>query len=515
MTSNKAVAQWTIEALEHLGVEHLIFSPGSRNTPLIIAGTASKKLVHHTVLDERSAAFVALGAARQTNMPVALCCTSGSAIANYHPAVLEAFYSKIPILLLTADRPEDRIGKGEGQTCIQKDFFTPHIGASFHLNENVTAQEVVQVFSQAQEVLHLRHEPVHINISFDEPLYDTSEGVPSLVWEETVAAELDTLGSLKALHSFESIAVVCGQLSPEETQTILSENLIERSGAHWFVDPLSGLLSHEKTTSLENLKYYTPDALVSFGGQWMSKFPKFHMRSLKLALHVHVDPYQAWDVADAEEFVVIKNRLTACIDELATLKTIQPVPKQRTVPILPWSDAAAFRILLQKIELESDAILHIGNSSLPRYLEYFSFNKGVYINRGVSGIDGCVSTAVGAAMVHADRPHFLFVGDQSFLYDSGAMLQIKKVPNLKVIVFNNGVGQIFDWLPGTHKVSSAAQQVYANAQEVDLVTLARAYGVSAATVASEEVLNVLDQVQLLEIDTKNAQNSQAYSILKI
>ncbi len=112
MTSDKAIAQWIIEALQQMGVQSLVFSPGSRNAPLIIAGTANADISFHTVLDERSAAFQAIGEALITQKPVAICCTSGSAVANYYPGVLEAYYSKIPLVIITADRPANRIGKG-------------------------------------------------------------------------------------------------------------------------------------------------------------------------------------------------------------------------------------------------------------------------------------------------------------------------------------------------------------------------------------------------------------------
>ena len=120
MTSDKAIAQWIIEALQQMGVQSLLFSPGSRNAPLIIAGTAYPDISFHTVLDERSASFQAIGEALITQNPVAKCCTSVSAVANYYPGVLEAYYSKIPLLILTADKPH---WEGEGQSCVQRNFF--------------------------------------------------------------------------------------------------------------------------------------------------------------------------------------------------------------------------------------------------------------------------------------------------------------------------------------------------------------------------------------------------------
>ncbi|MCH1454988.1 MAG: 2-succinyl-5-enolpyruvyl-6-hydroxy-3-cyclohexene-1-carboxylate synthase, partial [Schleiferiaceae bacterium] len=118
MTTDKAAAQWTLEALAQAGVQTIVFSPGSRNAPLIIAAEALGVFEMMVLGDERSAAFHALGRSQMTEAPVAVCCTSGSALANYYPAILEAYYAHVPIIILSADRPEDRINKGEGQTCV-------------------------------------------------------------------------------------------------------------------------------------------------------------------------------------------------------------------------------------------------------------------------------------------------------------------------------------------------------------------------------------------------------------
>ena len=120
MTTDKAAAQWTLEALAQAGVKTIVFSPGSRNAPLIIAAEALGVFEMMVLGDERSAAFHALGRSQVTEAPVAVCCTSGSALANYYPAILEAYYAHVPIIILSADRPQDRINKGEGQTCMRE-----------------------------------------------------------------------------------------------------------------------------------------------------------------------------------------------------------------------------------------------------------------------------------------------------------------------------------------------------------------------------------------------------------
>ena len=171
MTTTKHTAHWTLQALAQAGVKTIVFSPGSRNAPLVIAAEALGSFTLEVLGDERSAAFNALGRSLVTGSPVAVCCTSGSALANYYPAVLEAYYAHVPLIVLSADRPEERINKGEGQTCIQRDFYEPHVAASVHIEEDSSASEVVSLLAYALNAQHVEMRPIHINLAFDEPLY--------------------------------------------------------------------------------------------------------------------------------------------------------------------------------------------------------------------------------------------------------------------------------------------------------------------------------------------------------
>ena len=170
MTTTKHTAHWTLQALAQAGVKTIVFSPGSRNAPLVIAAEALGSFTLEVLGDERSAAFNALGRSLVTGSPVAVCCTSGSALANYYPAVLEAYYAHVPLIVLSADRPEER-NKGEGQTCIQRDFYEPHVAASVHIEEDSSASEVVSLLAYALNAQHVEMRPIHINLAFDEPLY--------------------------------------------------------------------------------------------------------------------------------------------------------------------------------------------------------------------------------------------------------------------------------------------------------------------------------------------------------
>lgn len=508
MTTDKAVANWTIDALAQLGMRTLIFSPGSRNTPLIIAGTSRHEIQCHTVLDERSAAFQAMGSALITDEIVGVCCTSGSALANYYPAVLEAFYSKIPLVLITADRPVNRINKGEGQTCEQADFYGRHIGFSASFDENTTAGEFNEVIEHIHRCLKVKREPVHINLHFDEPLYGQVERFAPLELPLFSIPEV-TKADSSDLNECEKVAIVCGQMRPRDAKNVKSSGILTSSNATWFVDPLSHLLGEDNCVNIDELVDHKFDGLLSFGGQWMSKSPKFHVRSLNLKAHVHCDPYQGWNVSDLKNFTWVKSSL-ADLDALPFVSFLKAGKKRLEIPVLPWSDALAIQTIISS--LASEVVLHLGNSSIPRYMSYFRHNGPVYCNRGISGIDGSLSASIGAAQSSPEKNHVLIIGDQSFLYDSNALIQLSRINNLRVYVINNGVGEIFNWLPGTSEVSPAAKAVYANYQQVSVSALAVAYGCGSQVVKNVAQLQEASNT-VIEVLTVGAKNTAAYKKL--
>jgi len=182
---------------------------------------------------------------------------------------------------------------------------------------------------------------------------------------------------------------------------------------------------------------------------------------------------------------------------------------------LPWSDAAAFQSVVSK--LNTTDVLHLGNSSIVRYFNYFPKAVQLYGNRGVAGIDGSLSTAVGAALADPDRRHILIIGDQSFLYDHNGFYGQKIPQNLVVCVLNNGVGGIFDWLPGTASTGSTAQRVFANAQHVNLEGIASAFGVDYEAVSSVAALvAALDTAVAPKIiDSKTEQHANLAALVAL
>ena len=295
MTTTKHTAHWTLQALAQAGVKTIVFSPGSRNAPLVIAAEALGSFTLEVLGDERSAAFNALGRSLVTGSPVAVCCTSGSALANYYPAVLEAYYAHVPLIVLSADRPEERINKGEGQTCVQRDIYEPHVAASVHIEEDASASDLLSQLDFALRAQQVEMRPIHINLAFDEPLYAQElEPEPvGMVFSDDVI-EFHGIPDDQPVPSFsayKSVAVIAGQLLPQESAQLRA---VLDKGVAWtlFADPMSGVLDHSQAVPMEALLDLEPDAVLSIGGQWINKKPKQHLRALGIKKHVHIDIFQ-------------------------------------------------------------------------------------------------------------------------------------------------------------------------------------------------------------------------------
>lgn len=518
MTTDKAAAQWTLEALAQAGVKTIVFSPGSRNAPLIIAAEALGVFEMMVLGDERSAAFHALGRSLVTNAPLAVCCTSGSALANYYPAILEAYYAHVPLIVLSADRPQDRINKGEGQTCVQRDFYEPHVAASVQLDQETSYTEARETLQYAIQAMHFEMRPIHINVAFDEPLYEQGPAQAPMHLEYSMDAFVKH-GLPESIESPDfsqagSVAVVAGQLLPKESAMVRS--LLDE-GVSWtiFADPMSGLLDHPNTAPMEALLEVKPDAVLSIGGQWINKMPKQYLRSLGIQKHVHVDTFQCWDVLDANvEHIRFSPNL---LQRWKSATNFIQVPQNKRPEVkLPWSDAAAFRGIVD--HLDDTSVLHLGNSSVARYFNYFPKRLALYGNRGVAGIDGSLSTAVGAALADPIRKHTVILGDQSFLYDHNALYAQELPQNLTICVLNNGIGGIFDWLPGTATTGAEARKIFANAQQVDLESLVRAFNVAYVCVENEQelatALATVNGMSLIEFKTEQSMNLRALKIIQ-
>ena len=540
-----------IEHIAHLvaicaskGIREVIISPGSRNAPLIIAFDAHPKIKTYVVHDERSAAFFALGLAESLNRPVAICCTSGSAALNYAPAIAEAYYRYLPLLILTADRPPEWIDQGDGQTIRQKNVYHNYIKAEFQLpedrNEIGLSDEIVR--KALKELLDLPAGPVHINIPLDEPLYGLEENnweakleqpKPLLetldnVEKKTVSAGWQGAGKKMILigqqHGAYKLPESLKKLMEDPSVVVLTENTSQVKDFARACHCIDRVLA---SMDFNNIEEFQPDILISIGGAIVSKRIKQFFRKHKPEIHWRVGKFPFREDtfrALTASFQVREETFFDFLLELPTqtsnfggrwkqLDFLAEDAHGKFISTAPWSDLLAFEHVLNAIPENSN--LHLGNSSVVRYGQLFNPVPSVryFSNRGVSGIDGSTSTALG--MANGDpRLMTLITGDISFFYDSNALWNNYLPPNLRIILVNNGGGGIFRYIPGP--TSTPQRDYFFAPHSGNAEKLCAAFGVHYLSASSAEELDQQfdsfymeredGRPVLLEIDTTNEEN---------
>lgn len=429
-----------------------VASPGSRCAPLVRA-FQELNVPSQVLLDERSAAHWALGAAVATGVPAFAVCTSGTAALNFGPAVAEAFYQQVPLLVITADRPADVIDNGHGQSIRQTRIFDDHVVAKALLDDRQTLEWNLEVLDRALEGLAFG--PVHLNVPLAEPLYEAvaprasgSVGVQSTTVEPLPLEVPDFV--LQAKRPL----LVLGQWNPAWGDPEPAVRTLAAKGWTVAADPLSQLPPDaaeqlEDTWTLGALK---PDAVVTMGGAWVAKQAKLGLRSTP---HWAVGPRDPlpdmFGNLQARGYAAPLEGLDALANQAQDLGCRWVPQTRRTVPTSGWHDLNLHRLLAQEVPAGFD--VHWANSTPVRYANFW-WGQGQYVrgirhfsNRGASGIDGMTSTALGA-MWSTNRPTLLVTGELGFLYDGGAGIAYEALPALKVVVINNQGGQIFQWLNG-------------------------------------------------------------------
>jgi 2-succinyl-5-enolpyruvyl-6-hydroxy-3-cyclohexene-1-carboxylate synthase len=468
------------------GVRHAVISPGSRSAPLVIAFAKEERITCWQVIDERSAAFFALGLGQQLHAPVALICTSGSAVLNYGPAIAEAFYQRIPLLVITADRPLEWMDQGEGQAIRQQGVLALHVRFSVQLPREPMDELARWHCGRAiNEAIHATMlpvaGPVQVNVPFAEPLYGTTQAhaLPSTLIAPIMAEPFVVPGHARWLigqvSTCKKILVLAGQgtysdglkaqlahlaqLPQVSVHTEATSNLDHAD----FIGCLDRVIEGVNT---ENEKDLAPQLLITFGGAVVSKRIKNLLRKWRPAQHWHVDvaqrtydTYQSLthDIAVTPEvfFAQIMNGAQASESIYGEAWRIVDARTRavhdRFLVQAPFCDLTVFERLNARIPGATD--VHLANSTPVRYAQLFDRTRGIrwFSNRGTSGIDGCTSTAVGAACA-TGRTTTLITGDTAFCYDSNAFWNDHVPPLLKVIVIDNGGGNIFRYIdgPDTH-----------------------------------------------------------------
>lgn len=491
---NYAFAGTFVEELSRSGVKHACICPGSRSSPLAISFARNKDIHKWVHLDERSAAFFALGIAKCTGQPVAVVCSSGTAAANFLPAVVEAYYSGIPLLVLTADRPPELHGWGALQTINQSNLFGNHVRWSAEMPvPEVTAPLLAFVRAAAVRAVTTAcgqpSGPVHINFPFREPLepvnvaadfpagFQPDENCPARSFACTTALSKPSPTALKKLAG--EIAgkqglIICGPDGGEnvgEGVALLAKSL----GFPVLADCLSQVRcgKHDLTNVIDNYDLFlekiktAPEVFIRFGAIPVSKSLAGYLERNAEARHILVDPGSMWrNPAHTAAEIWQVDGTEFC----RGLAAAAPATKRTLSWNRTWRQtsakirAAADKTLADHSELfegkvftelakilPGDSVVFTGNSMPVRDMDTFFPSTASTVrfmaNRGASGIDGVTSTALGVAAVNRGRV-FLVIGDVSFYHDMNGLLAAKAFKlDATIIVINNDGGGIFSFLP--------------------------------------------------------------------
>jgi 2-succinyl-5-enolpyruvyl-6-hydroxy-3-cyclohexene-1-carboxylate synthase len=528
------------EILAQKGVFHAVVSPGSRCAPLTIALARHPKINTKTISDERSAAFIALGIAQELEQPVVLVCTSGTAALNYAPAIAEAFYRNIPLIIITADRPTEWIDQLDGQTIRQQQIYSNHIKASYHIPAdqehhdlqwfiNRTVNEAVNMANQSGKG------PVHINVALREPLY------PIVTLSENDWDDLAT-----EIKAYNKILIVIGQQKLDQYQLTLLEKIQENTQIVVVGDIISNtntlkysIKHHDVFINKTDQQSLKPDLLITFGLSLISKglkqfirqnHPKahWHIQNTEiisdtfqtLTRHLPIEPsyflaqFHFLDFAvNAEQIEFWESWQRA---ELQAKKYLSQVFTSQ-----PFGEFEAISYLLKTIHHNTN--VHLANSMTVRYANILSCEKHVevFANRGTSGIDGSTSTAVGSSFV-SDKINILITGDMAFFYDRNALWNKYIKSNFKVVILNNQAGGIFRIIDGP-KSQPELEEYFETTQILNAKKLAEDHHFHYFEANTKEsylsqlnvFIDVNDQPAILEVFTDSKTNAEIFEHYKL
>ncbi len=477
LNSGTAMARVLVDELARGGVTEAVIAPGSRSAPLAIAFAEHPRIRLHVRIDERSAAFLGLGLAKASGNPVPIVCTSGTAAANFHPAVLEASHSQVGLVVLTSDRPPELRGTGANQTMDQIKLYGDAVlfFTDFGVGEARCGMVAYwrSVICRALSVATGKG-PVHLNVPFREPLlHDTADEA----WPESLAGRSDGQ-PWTVVRSVSAIAEPVLELAdpPEKGILVVGDGagapdravaFAEAAGWPIFAEPMSNArLGPNAVTTYSQLvaipdvvERYAPELMVTVGKPGLANFL---LNLYPKVPHLVVDPSAHW--ADPTRTAVrvvptlpVLGRTRDSSDWLAAWQRMELVARDELERILGQErELSELRLTQDMAELAGvNAMFFVGSSMPVRCLD-LAMRAGpgpwVLANRGVSGIDGCVSTAVGAALAHqaaGGGPAFAMLGDLSLIHDQNGLIigPGEPRPDLTMVVVNNDGGGIFSFLP--------------------------------------------------------------------
>jgi len=516
-TTNSLWCGVLVETLVRSGVAQAVISPGSRSTPLTMALVRHAKIETIPVLDERSAAFFALGLARQHHRPTLLVCTSGTAGANYFPAMIEAQESGVPLLVITADRPPEMRECASGQTVDQQKLYGAHVNWFHELAMPEARLERLSYLRQtvAHAVARTRQPesgPVHLNAPFCDPLVPVEDGTAAMLrgkvdadfFAMLVAAPAATqpggLPDLPRVARGLIVAGPCQPLNPAQYAGVV-ELLAHKTGWPVLADSLSPLRAYaavgQPFVSAYDLlvrnkalrEELQPEFILCLGGWPISK----PLREWIGGLHIPI-----WIISEtAKNLDALHGRTRSFQADIEALATVLPDRQTDLAYSADWTRAdvrvrtaieerligtdwlfEGKAVWLLSQHLPGDTPIFVANSMPVRDLEYFwaPNNRGcpIYFNRGANGIDGTLSAAIGVA--HGNKPAILLSGDLALLHDTnGFLLRPKLAGSLTIVLINNRGGGIFNHLP-IAQFDPPFEEYFATPQAVDFKKLTSAYG---------------------------------------
>lgn len=544
------------------GIKTAIISPGSRSAALTLAFVRHPDLETKVIPDERSAAFIAMGMAQQQQKPVALVCTSGSAAFNYAPAVAEAFFQEVPLLILTADRPPEWINQYDGQTIQQENIYGKHVKTSYSYPDNPDHTDIIwhgnRMINEA--LLQCSAEPkgpVHINVPLREPFYpeadektfyrnvrlierpepqrelsDENWQALTVAWQQ--AGKRLIIGG--QLTDTTTLATALNPFSNKHSTPVVSDIISNLHGLENAIIHQDAFLSPENNEEQTKLK---PDLLITFGKSNISKNLKSFIRKHKPAHHWHIQPHERYQdtfqsltriipMAPAAFFAAFDERLgnpsvsSAYLAEWLGRDEESAAKTKGFFKTQPFGEFETIKEVLTA--LPADSQLHLANSMSVRYANFIglrgSADVAVFCNRGTSGIDGSNSTAVGAALVQ-DKLVTLITGDLAFFYDRNAFWHNYPLPNLRIILLNNHAGGIFRMIKGPSDQPELAEY-FETKQPLTAENTAKDFGMEYKKAGDREELSEAlsdfyqggTSAKLIEIETDSAQNTAIFKAYK-
>jgi 2-succinyl-5-enolpyruvyl-6-hydroxy-3-cyclohexene-1-carboxylate synthase len=512
-----APLQVLVDELWRCGMRHAVTSPGSRNAPIALTLAAAPGIEAVSVIDERSAGFVALGMAKASGRPVAVTCTSGTAAANLHPAVVEAWEARVPLIVLTADRPPELREVGAGQAIDQIKLYGSSVKWFVEVGTHPPGRDTA-IHHRALgcraywTAASGRPGPVHLNLPLREPLAPAPEDLPPGDWagrpgarpwaelrEHASAPHADDVHELaERIASAPRGAVVCGPSTEQVAEP--AARLAAVTGWPLLAEPTSGVRFGEHDRSHVVAHYdvllraeefasaQRPELVLRVGDMPTSKPLRAWLADLQQVL---IDPHAGWHEPTRRAELILASAAAPTLDALASaveMRSAQPDPAwlgawrsaDELVPAALAESPDEFEpklIAALEEDLPGEALLWVSSSMPIRDVEsYFPQSEKrlrVLANRGANGIDGVVSSALGAAIA-SGLPTWVLIGEIALQHDVGGLLAARRAGvQLEIVCIDNGGGAIFDFLPvAAHADPVAYEQHVATPTTTDLESLA-------------------------------------------